>query len=429
MPQESKDPRGPIPEEINIGLTRAMGRPSRVLDVGCGVGLNGGVAKAMGAFVVGIALSGSYARDPRPFEIIGEFSYAVFTPIFFVSMAITADFIAGFDPWLVALITAVAFLGKISGVYAGGKLVGMADRQALAVGCGLNARGILGIVMAAAAFDAGKHPGVRRDRLRRVAEQPRVTDRGAGEDAHRRPGRRQAGGEVWLEDRRPGAAALLGEGAMGQDPAAMRAPRRRAIEQAGAAQALFQALQQRRLGLFAESLIRGLQLAVDLQQLIGRQQGGADGDADHAERQLGEPVGVVEGGDRAGRHQRGPHHVEHDADGLHAAADRHRRRQHQQPRVVVGAEPVFAPRRNAVAVFEDAEPRAERDDMTQVDGIAQIERMVRVHTSHSTPMRRAERVPFAPARSAVQLIGCRKRYVRSSDTRAVANAMQLSAAP
>ena len=113
-----------------------------------------GLHSFLGAFVVGIALSGSYARDPRPFEIIGEFSYAVFTPIFFVSMAITADFIAGFDPWLVALITAVAFLGKISGVYAGGKLVGMADRQALAVGCGLNARGILGIVMAAAAFDA-----------------------------------------------------------------------------------------------------------------------------------------------------------------------------------------------------------------------------------------------------------------------------------
>jgi Kef-type K+ transport system membrane component KefB len=95
-----------------------------------------------------------YAQDPRPFEITGDFAFAVFTPIFFVSMAIAADFIAGFDPWLVALITAVAFLGKISGVYAGGKLVGMNDRQALAVGCGLNARGILGIVMAAAAFDA-----------------------------------------------------------------------------------------------------------------------------------------------------------------------------------------------------------------------------------------------------------------------------------
>jgi Kef-type K+ transport system membrane component KefB len=114
-----------------------------------------GLHSFLGAFVVGIALADAYAADPRPFEIIGDFAYAVFTPIFFVSMAISADFIAGFDGWLVALITAVAFLGKISGVFVGGKMAGMGNRQALAVGCGLNARGILGIVMAAAAFDAG----------------------------------------------------------------------------------------------------------------------------------------------------------------------------------------------------------------------------------------------------------------------------------
>jgi Kef-type K+ transport system membrane component KefB len=69
-------------------------------------------------------------------------------------MAIAADFVKGFDLWLVILITAVAFVGKICGVFAGGKLAGMDSRQALAVGCGLNARGILGIVMAAAAYDA-----------------------------------------------------------------------------------------------------------------------------------------------------------------------------------------------------------------------------------------------------------------------------------
>ncbi|MFM8704803.1 MAG: cation:proton antiporter, partial [Planctomycetia bacterium] len=46
------------------------------------------------------------------------------------------------------------FVGKISGVLLGGRLAGMDTRQSLAVGCGLNARGILGIVMAAAAYDA-----------------------------------------------------------------------------------------------------------------------------------------------------------------------------------------------------------------------------------------------------------------------------------
>ena len=113
-----------------------------------------GLHSFLGAFVVGIALSEVYRRYPQPFEIIGDFSFAVFTPVFFVSMAIGADFVRGFDPWLVALITAVAFVGKICGVFIGGRLAGMDHRQALAVGCGLNARGILGIVMAAAAFEA-----------------------------------------------------------------------------------------------------------------------------------------------------------------------------------------------------------------------------------------------------------------------------------
>ena len=83
-----------------------------------------GLHSFLGAFVVGIALADVYQEHPKPFEIIGDFSYAVFTPIFFVSMAIAAD------------------------------LAGMDNRQSLAVGCGLNARGILGIVMAAAAYDA-----------------------------------------------------------------------------------------------------------------------------------------------------------------------------------------------------------------------------------------------------------------------------------
>lgn len=113
-----------------------------------------GLHSFLGAFVVGIALAEVYRHHPEPFAIISDFSIAVFTPLFFVSMAIGADFVEGFDLWLVVLITMVAFLGKICGVFIGGRLAGMNSRQSLAVGCGLNARGILGIVMAAAAFEA-----------------------------------------------------------------------------------------------------------------------------------------------------------------------------------------------------------------------------------------------------------------------------------
>jgi 2-polyprenyl-3-methyl-5-hydroxy-6-metoxy-1,4-benzoquinol methylase len=44
-------------EERNLALVRAIGTPRRVLDVGCGVGLNGAVAKGRGASVVGLELA------------------------------------------------------------------------------------------------------------------------------------------------------------------------------------------------------------------------------------------------------------------------------------------------------------------------------------------------------------------------------------
>jgi 2-polyprenyl-3-methyl-5-hydroxy-6-metoxy-1,4-benzoquinol methylase len=41
-------------EEINFELARAVGRPRTVLDIGCGRGQNGELAKAKGAHVVGV---------------------------------------------------------------------------------------------------------------------------------------------------------------------------------------------------------------------------------------------------------------------------------------------------------------------------------------------------------------------------------------
>lgn len=54
MSTKAHSHRGPLAEEANIALTSALGRPRTVLDVGCGLGLNGAVAKLSGAHVVGI---------------------------------------------------------------------------------------------------------------------------------------------------------------------------------------------------------------------------------------------------------------------------------------------------------------------------------------------------------------------------------------
>jgi hypothetical protein len=75
---------------------------------------------------------------------------------------------------------------------------------------------------------------------------------------------------------RQGAAALLGEGAVGQGAAAMVALAGATLQQPGSAQPLLQAQQQGLLRGIAEALHRGPEQAVHLQQLIGREQGGAD---------------------------------------------------------------------------------------------------------------------------------------------------------
>jgi SAM-dependent methyltransferase len=57
-------------EEANIALISAIGRPRTVLDVGCGIGLNGGAAVEAGAQVVGVELDASKAAQAR--RLIGE---------------------------------------------------------------------------------------------------------------------------------------------------------------------------------------------------------------------------------------------------------------------------------------------------------------------------------------------------------------------
>ncbi len=52
-------------EEENRALVEAIGRPLRVLDVGCGIGLNGAAAKRKGAHVTGIELSPSALAEAR----------------------------------------------------------------------------------------------------------------------------------------------------------------------------------------------------------------------------------------------------------------------------------------------------------------------------------------------------------------------------
>ena len=114
-----------------------------------------GVHAFLGAFLIGVALGGAREGHKDAHDVIGQFVLS-FAPIYFVSMGLTTNFIANFDLVLVLVILTVACVSKVGAVLIGAKATGMPlDREAWAVGFGLNARGATGIILAGVGLSNG----------------------------------------------------------------------------------------------------------------------------------------------------------------------------------------------------------------------------------------------------------------------------------
>lgn len=121
-----------------------------------------GLHAFLGAFLVGVALSGHDVEHREAHEVTARFALGFFAPIYFVSIAMGTDFVANLDLVLVILLTVVACSTKLMGVLLGARLARMPiDRTARAIAWGLNARGATGIVLAG----VGHAAGVIDDRL------------------------------------------------------------------------------------------------------------------------------------------------------------------------------------------------------------------------------------------------------------------------
>jgi Kef-type K+ transport system membrane component KefB len=108
-----------------------------------------------GAFIAGIAIGDSPHLREQAREIMHQFVTNFFAPLFFVSIGLKVDFLRHFDAWIVGLILVLAFSGKVVGAGLGARLSGMSRNSALAVGFGLNARGVMEIILGSVAFEAG----------------------------------------------------------------------------------------------------------------------------------------------------------------------------------------------------------------------------------------------------------------------------------
>nr|WP_246461107.1 cation:proton antiporter [Nocardia transvalensis] len=109
-----------------------------------------GVEAVLGTFVFGL-LIGSSTAPPAALRPLHTTVLGVLAPIYFASAGLRINLSALANPALLAvasLILAAAIAGKFAGGYLGAGFSGLPHRERIAVGIGMNARGIVEVVIA-----------------------------------------------------------------------------------------------------------------------------------------------------------------------------------------------------------------------------------------------------------------------------------------
>ncbi|EMD22839.1 cation:proton antiporter [Amycolatopsis azurea] len=110
-----------------------------------------GLEAIFGAFVCGILISTSGKVDPAKLAPLRTVVLSVFAPVFFATAGLRMDLTALIRPQVLLTglaVLALAIIGKFVGAYAGARLSGLNKWEGLALGAGLNARGVIEIVVA-----------------------------------------------------------------------------------------------------------------------------------------------------------------------------------------------------------------------------------------------------------------------------------------
>ncbi|MGQ0849394.1 MAG: cation:proton antiporter domain-containing protein [Actinomycetota bacterium] len=113
----------------------------------------------VGAFAIGILFGQMRRLPPDVAEKLEGMTLAVLSPIFFAVAGLKVDIPSLANPRLLTLagiVIGVATIGKVAGAYAGARLLSHQDHwTSLAYGAGLNARGAVGIIVAAIGLSLG----------------------------------------------------------------------------------------------------------------------------------------------------------------------------------------------------------------------------------------------------------------------------------
>ena len=114
-----------------------------------------GIHAFLGPFLLGISLAPTSAERREAYDVMNRFVSSFFVPIYFVSLGLTANFLTEFDTALVLVILVTACVSKILSAYGAARLSGLDSRTSWAVGCGMNARGAVGIILAGVGLESG----------------------------------------------------------------------------------------------------------------------------------------------------------------------------------------------------------------------------------------------------------------------------------
>jgi K+:H+ antiporter len=117
-----------------------------------------GVHTVLGAFVAGVLIGESPILTRHIDEQLRGMIMAFFMPVFFGLAGLSADLTILADRTLLMLalgLIAIASIGKFGGAFLGGKIGGLNFREALALACGMNARGSTEVIVATIGLSMG----------------------------------------------------------------------------------------------------------------------------------------------------------------------------------------------------------------------------------------------------------------------------------
>lgn len=110
-----------------------------------------GFEAVLGAFLCGVVIGQVPGIDLARLAPLNTFTTAVLAPIFFATVGLRMDITALRNvPLLLTglAVLAVAIVGKFAGAYAGARMSRLTHWEGLAIGAGLNSRGVVEVVMA-----------------------------------------------------------------------------------------------------------------------------------------------------------------------------------------------------------------------------------------------------------------------------------------